>query len=333
MEEVPIRQPGPTEVLVKIKAAAICGTDIHIYQWNNWAANLYQGRLPMPMGHEFCGVVEAVGSEVSTIQVGDRVCAETHLFCGSCDKCKQNMENICDNLTLFTQYGAGCFSEYTTVPAACLIKVPEALSDIEGALMEPFGVAVYAVETAQISGRSVLIQGCGPIGLLAILAARALGASRVYAVEAEPYRIELAKQAGADEVLDPMSGQVPERIMELTGGIGVRSVCEFTGNIRAIETGFRCIAKGGRYVFTGLPAQKLELDIAKDLVNKELTLIGCYGRKIYQTWVTAFELLLSGKVDLSSVVTHRSPLTDYEAAFQAAVSRKSGKVVLLNQAL
>lgn len=329
--EAPVREPGYGEALVKISMSAICGSDLHIYAWNNWAQNLYRDILPMPMGHEFCGTVEKTGEGVTDLTAGTRVSAETHIWCGSCDKCRRGMNHICDNLQLFSKTKAGCFSTYTTVPAKCLIPLPDTVSDLEGSLMEPFGVAVRAVEEAQVSGQSVLIQGCGAIGLMAVQAAKALGACQIIALDLDRYRLDLALELGADYVVDPARSDPVKQVLELTNGIGIRRICEFTGNIGAIQTGFRYIAKGGRYIFTGLPSRKLELDVVRDLVNREITMQGCYGRKIYQTWNTCFDLIESGKVDLSKAATHRYPLSAYKEAFQTALGRQCGKVLFMNQ--
>lgn len=325
--DVPVREPNENEVLVKIKSASICGTDMHIYDWNSWAQKMYFGKLPMPLGHEFCAEVVRVGNGVKSVKIGDRVSAETHISCHTCDKCLQGRENICDNLQVFSKSNAGCFSEYSTVPVSCLVKVPDELNDEECSLLEPFGVSIYAVETAQISGKSVLFQGCGPLGMMGIQVAKALGASRIYAAEVDPYRMEKAKELGADAVINPMEEDISERILELTHGIGVRAVCETSGNIKAMEKGFDCLAKGGRYVFSSMPSKKLEVDIAKYIVQRELVMTGCYGRQMFQTWHTAFELLATKKVNLNKIITHRFNLEQYAEAFEVVLSRKSGKVL------
>lgn len=331
LREVPVKKPEKGEVVIKINAASICGSDQHIFAWNAWAQNLYKDILPMPMGHEFCGAVIEIGEDVHNIKVGDRVCAETHIGCGQCDKCKQGMSHICDNLMLFSKTKSGCFSEYTTVTEKCLVKVPDSLSDIEGALMEPFGVSVRAVDAAQTAGKSILIQGCGPLGLMAVQVARAMGASRIFATDLDPYRLKFAKELGADYVIDPANGDITKQILDLTDGIGVRSICEITGSIPAIKKGFEYISKDSRYIFTGLPSQKLEIDVVKDLVNREVLLKGCYGREIPKTWNLAFELLSSGRVDLSKIATHQFALDDYQEAFEVAEGRQCGKILFVNK--
>ena len=331
LREVPVREPGADEVLIKIHAASICGSDQHIYDWNQWAQNLYADILPMPLGHEFCGTVVETGSDVRNVRKGDRVCAETHIACGHCDKCRQGKGHICDNLLLFSKTKAGCFSEYTTVTEKCLIKIPGTLTDKQGALMEPFGVSVRAVEAARIQGQSLMIQGCGPLGLMAIQVARAMGATRIFATDLDPYRLEFARRMGADYVIDPADGDITEQVLSLTDGIGVRSICEITGSIPAAQKGFEYISKGGRYIFTGLPSKKLEVDVVRDIVNREVTLQGCYGREIMRTWNLAFELLASGRVDLSRIITHEFHLDDYQEAFAVTESRKCGKVLFVNE--
>jgi threonine 3-dehydrogenase len=327
--DVPVREPNEDEVLVKINAASICGTDMHIYNWNEWAQGMYEKQLPMPLGHEFCGIVVEIGENVKNVKVGDRVSAETHISCHVCDMCLQGRPNICDNLQVFSKSGAGCFSEYSTVPAECLVKVPENLSNEEASLLEPLGVSIYAVETAQVSGKSILFQGCGPLGMMGIQVAQALGASRIFVVEMDSYRIAVARELGADAVIDATKENVVERIMELTKGTGVRSICETSGSIPAMEIGFQCLAKGGRYVFSSMPSHKLSIDVAKYLVQRELVMTGCYGRQMYQTWHTAFELLGEKRVDLSKIISHRMTLEQYKDAFQAVLSKKSRKVIFL----
>lgn len=284
----------------------------------------------MPMGHEFCGTVLDVGENLKHIKVGDRVCAETHISCGTCEQCRRGRPHICDRLMLFSKTGAGCFSEYTTVTERCLVKVPDFLSDMEGALLEPFGVAVRAVETAQVQGKSILIQGCGPLGLMAIQVAAAMGAGRIFAVDLDPYRLKLAKELGADYALNSEAGDVAEQVLDLTGGLGVHSVCEFTGNIQAVKKGFECLSKAGIYVFVGLPSQTLDVDVVRNLINRELVMRGCYGRELPHTWDVAFDLLASSKIDLSKVVTHQFKLQDYEKAFETAESRQCGKIQFVN---
>jgi threonine 3-dehydrogenase len=331
LRDTDIRRPRRGEALVRVKSAAICGTDLHIYEWNSWAQGLYAEKLPMPLGHEFCGEIVALGEGVERFSIGDRVCAETHLACGTCWQCMQGKPHICENLLLFSESGSGCFSEYTTVPVGFLVKVPEFCSDAEGALLEPFGVAVRAVQTAEISGRTVLIQGCGPIGLMAIPVARALGASRVFAVETEPYRIALAEALGVDMMFNPTQQDVVAAVKEQTGGVGVAAILELTGNIDAIEIGMQCIAKGGDYIFIGLPSKKLSMDVSRHLIIREIVLKGCYGRLIPHTWHSVFNLLKNQKVDILRSVTHRLTLEEYEKAFALSVSRQSGKILFENR--
>lgn len=327
LEEAKIKQPSFGEVLLKINAAAICGTDLHIYDWNQWAADKYGDKLPMPLGHEFCGEVVEVGEGVKNFKKGDRVAGETHLGCGICSQCMQGRPHTCKNLGLFSQSNAGCFSEYTTVPAGFLMKVPPALSDEEGAILEPLGVAVRAVNDADVSGKKVLVLGCGPIGLFAIVVAKTLGALKVFAADTSPYRVELASKLGADEVINSMEVSLSDQVIKLTEGEGVHSLVEFTGNPGAIKDGFKCLQSGGKYVCVGLPSRPVEVDIAKDIVTREIEMKGNYGRLIPETWYLTEELLISKKINVKPIITHCMALDDYEQAFSLANSKECGKIL------
>ncbi len=326
-EEASVRKPAYGEVLLKIKAAAICGTDIHIYEWNRWAAQKYCNNLPLPLGHEFCGEVVELGEGVHNFRIGDRVAAETHLNCGTCSQCRQGRPHTCKQLILFSKCGAGCFSEYTTVPAGYLFPVPNAVSDEEGAVLEPLGVAVRAVDDAGVSGKTVLILGCGPIGLLAVTVAKALGAIKILAADTAPYRLALAAQLGADRVVNTKECSLPEAILEWTENEGVHSVIEFTGNPAAIKDGFKCLQNGGKYVMIGLPSTSVEVDIAGDIVTREIEMKGNYGRLIPQTWYLTANLLTSQKINVRKVITHTFRLDEFDQAFGLALSKNSGKIL------
>ena len=325
--DAPVKKPGRGEVLLKIKAAAICGTDMHIYDWNAWAAGKYGGCLPLPLGHEFCAEVVETGPNVAGFAVGERVAGETHLGCGTCSQCMQGRYHTCENLRIFSQSRAGCFAEYATVPAGFLMKVPDGISDEEAAILEPFGIALRTVWESEVSGRNVLVLGCGPVGLLAIPAVKALGALRVIAADTEDYRTDFAGRLGADYIINPARESMADRVKELTGGDGVDAILEFTGSPQAIKSGLDCLTSGGRMVCAGLPSRPVEIDIAKYVVTKEITLRGLYGRQIPNTWHQAYELIKSGRVDIRPVITHRFPLDRYEEAFRLAESKRCGKIL------
>lgn len=325
--DVPVRKPGKGEVLLKIKAAAICGTDMHIYDWNAWAAGKYVSCLPLPLGHEFCAEVLETGPEVEGFAVGERVAGETHLGCGTCSQCMQGRYHSCENLRIFSQSGAGCFAEYATVPAGFLMKVPDEISDEEATILEPFGIALRTVWESKVSGKNVLVLGCGPVGLLAIPAVKALGALKVIAADTEEYRTDFASRMGAEHTINPATEPVENRVRELTGGNGVDVILEFTGSPAAIKSGLDLIAKGGRMVCAGLPPRPVDIDIAKYMVTREITLRGLYGRQIPNTWYQAYELIKAGKVDIRPVITHRFPLDRYEEAFRLAESKRCGKIL------
>ena len=322
---LPIPAPGMGEVQIRVKSAAICGTDLHIFKWNEWAANTY--RIPLPLGHEFSGEVVAVGTGVQRIAPGDRVTAETHLGCGRCYQCRNGREHTCQNLKLFSQMGLGCFSEYTVLPESMLRIVPKALSNDEASILEPLGVSVRAVYEARVSGEDVWIIGCGPIGLFAIAASKAFGANRVFASDLSPYRLEVAEKVGADYTFDINSVRPSEFILNQTDGNGVGIIIETSGSIKAIQGCFTSLCAGGNLVLVGIPSAQIKLDIVKDIIHREARVWGIYGRRLYETWVQTEKLLLSGKIDINPVLTHRFSLSEHKRAFETAVSGMSGKVL------
>ncbi|MCD8351379.1 MAG: zinc-binding dehydrogenase [Planctomycetaceae bacterium] len=326
LREVPRPDAAPGEALVKVRCVAICGTDLHIFAWNAWAESNY--RPPIPMGHEFCGEVVAVGEGVTHLRTGDRVTAETHLGCGVCPQCRAGRAHTCYSLRLFSKLGCGCFSEYTAVPAAMLRPVPEGVPDTHGAVMEPLGVAARAVDDARVSGSTVLVMGCGPVGLFAVAVAKALGAAQVLAVDVSAQRMELALRVGAAAVFNPVKEDVVACVRAATEGRGVDVVIEASGNPVAIGQCFAALDRGGRMVMVGLPSEPVPIDIVKDIITGERTVIGAYGRRIDHTWLLVERLLRQRVVDVDALLTKPYPLEEYEAAFAAAASGKYGKVLL-----
>lgn len=322
---LPVSTPGKGEVQVQVKSAAICGTDLHLFQWNSWAANNYT--IPLPLGHEFSGEVVAVGPEVYRIKIGDKVTAETHLGCGQCAQCRSGREHTCKNLKLFTKMGLGCFSEYTVLPEPMLRTVPEGISFEESSIMEPLGVSVRAVHEAQVSGEDVWVIGCGPIGLFAVAAANALGANRIFASDLSPYRLNVAKKVGADYTFVANSVTASDFILDKTEDNGVGIIIETSGSIQAIQECFSALSAGGNVILVGIPSAPITLDIVKDMIQCEAKVRGIYGRRLNETWIQTERLLLSGKIDVSPVLTHRFSLAEHEKAFETAVSGNAGKVL------
>ena len=326
LQNIQIPSLGPSDVLVKIKYAAICGTDLHIYEWNQWAAEGYN--VPLLLGHEFCGQVEQIGCEVDMVKVGERVSGETHIGCGCCYQCQIGRSHTCENLKLFSKLGLGCFSEYTVIPQEVVRVVPNLIPDNTAAVLEPLGVSVRAVQEAFISGESVLITGCGPIGLFAVAVAKTLGANMIIASDIFQKRMDLAKRVGADIIIDASSPSFFEQLQKITNGHGVKGLIETSGNPKAIQSALKVLRFGGRAVMVGLPAKPVELDFVKDIITREVTVTGVYGRKLNKTWFEMENLLISGKLNISPVLTHTFSLDEYDKAFNLAASRQTGKILL-----
>ncbi|GAB6932155.1 MAG TPA: L-threonine 3-dehydrogenase [Calditerricola sp.] len=327
LRDVPIPKPGPGEALVQVKATTICGTDVHIYVWDDWAKSRI--RVPQIIGHEFSGVVVDVGPGVTHVKVGDHVSAETHFVCGHCPQCLTGQAHICRDTRILGVDRDGCFAEYVVVPAQNLWKNDPALPFEVASLQEPMGNAVHTVLSGPVAGKTVAILGCGPIGIMAVAVARAAGAAKVFAVDVNPYRLELAKAMGAHVRIHAGEEDPVARVKEATGGSGVDVVCEMSGHPTAIRQGFKMLANGGRMAMLGLPTQEVPLDITNDIVFKGVTVQGITGRRMYETWQQTAGLLASGQVNLEPLITHRFPLERFAEAFELMKSGQCGKIVLI----
>jgi len=322
----PITAIGPHDVLIKIHSASICGTDLHIYKWNDWAARSYQP--PLPLGHEFGGTVICTGDAVTRVREGDIVSAETHLPCGQCRQCRLGRGHTCDNLKLFSRMGLGCFADVIVAPEALLRGVPDGIPIDFATIMEPLGVSVRAVTEVPVTGANVLVVGCGPIGLFAIAAARAYGAGAIMATDLAGYRRSLAQQLGADAVVDPISQPLSDAMPARLAREKFDVVIETSGNEGAFQDALTQTRKGGDIVFASLPERPFSIDMARHVILSEITLRGIYGRRLDQTWLQVETLLRTYGPKLAQVMTHRLPLADFEAAFALAASGQAGKVVL-----
>ncbi len=329
--EIAVPEPGEGEVLVRVHAASVCGTDLHIYDWNEWASTRIT-RLPMTFGHEVAGYVEAVGPEVHHVQAGTFVAAETHIACGHCSTCRTGRAHICENLRILGVDTEGAFAEYVVIPAANAWIVGEGIHPDVASIMEPFGNAVHATFGTEggedLATNPVAVIGCGPIGLFAVGIVRAAGAWKVIAIEPNDYRRELAAKMGADLLVDPKERDPVAAVLEATDGIGAEVVLEMSGNARAIDQGTRMLARGGRMSLLGLPDAPVTLDLSDQVIFKEARLQGITGREMFRTWQQTTTLLSTGRVDVSPVITHRFPLERHEEAFEALASGRSGKVIL-----
>ena len=323
--ERPVPVPGPGDVLLQMDAASICGTDQHLYDWDDWAADTMVP--PRILGHELAGTVAAIGRGVSRVKEGDLVGVESHIACWQCAQCERGDAHLCVGLEVIGVHVDGGFAEYVVVPEANAIE-SNGLDPAVVALQEPMGNAVHAAFAEPIDGRSVLITGCGPIGLCAVGIAKAAGAALVIATDTEAYRLELARSMGADLALDAADPATPERIAQATGGDGVDVVLEMSGAAPALEQALRAVTRGGSISLLGIFGEPPKVDISELVIMKGLRWHGIFGRRIYETWEQT-QALLRGGLDVSPIITHRLPLDRWQEAFDLIASRHAGKVVLL----
>lgn len=315
----------PDTVLVRVLRTSLCGTDLHIYSWDPWA----QSRLkpPLIVGHEFCGIVEAVGERVQHLQVGDFVAGESHITCGVCKPCRLGQAHVCQNTRILGVDIDGCFAPYIAVPAANAQKTDPRIPPEVATVQDPLGNAVHTVLTAPVAGSTVLITGCGAIGLFSIAVAKACGATRIYATEVRPYRRQLAEQMGADRVFDPQVDDVLSIIRRETDGLGVDVALEMSGHPSAVALITEAIRPGGHISLLGLFTQPVPIDL-NALIFKAVQVHAILGRQLYATWEAMQSLLASGKLDIRPAITHILPWQEYERAFELTASGMAGKVVL-----
>jgi len=326
LREVPVPKIGPTDVLVRVEAASVCGTDLHIFNWDPWAQNRI--KPPLIPGHEFCGIVERVGEDVTTVKPGDFVSAEMHVACGKCLQCRTGQQHICQNVKIIGVDTDGAFAEFVKIPEANIWKLDPELPREWGSLLDPLGNAVHTVLAGEIATKTVAVVGCGPIGLFAIAVAKLCGASLVFAVEVNPYRRGLATKMGADIVLDPASDDVVARIHQATGGIGVDVLLEMSGHQDGIRQGFRALRTGGRASLLGIPSREVTMDLAADVIFKGAIVQGINGRKMYETWYQMEALLKGGKLDLDPVISHHIPLREFSKAMDLLKGGEASKIIL-----
>jgi threonine 3-dehydrogenase len=330
--EVPVPRPGPAEVLIRVDAASICGTDLHIFRWDAWASRRMGDLLPLTFGHEVAGVVVATGPEVHHIRPGAFVSAEGHLYCGFCRLCRSGRAHICERLRLLGVDVDGAFAEYLALPERNTWEVDARIAPDVASIHDPFGNAVhtaFAGGAAELATASVAVLGCGPIGLFAVGICRAVGARQVVAVEPNEFRQSLAKQMGADVVVDPTREDPVEAVRAATDGAGAEVVLEMSGVPAVVAQGTRMLALGGRMALLGLPTEAVSLDLSDQVIFKAARLFGVTGREIFRTWQQATVLLATGMVDVGPVITHRFGLEAFDEAFETTASGRSGKVVLL----
>jgi len=325
LAEVDVPAAGPADVLVKVRACSICGTDYHIYSWDQWSA----GRVkpPLVFGHEFSGEVVAAGPAAKGVKVGDFVSAETHIACGTCFLCRTGQAHVCQNVAIIGVDRPGAFAEYVAIPAENAWQNPSDMSPEVASIQEPLGNAVHTTLSGDVAGRTVAVLGCGPIGLMAVAVARAAGAAAVYATDVSPYRLDLARAVGATRAIDAR-GDAQAEIINATSGLGVDVVLEMSGSPLALKQAWRLARFGGRVSILGIPSRPVEVDLANDIVFRGLTVHGITGRRMYDTWHQVRGLLSSGRLDVTPLITHRLRLEDFEAGMTLMAAGQCGKIVM-----
>ena len=326
MTDVPAPRPGPGEVLLQVKAASICGTDLHIRKWDPWAAEHVVP--PLVVGHEMCGIVIEHGQGVAEPGLGTLVSVESHVVCGTCSWCRTGKGHLCPNTRILGVHRDGVFAEYVAVPSENAWPDPEDMPLSIASLQENFGNAVHTISIPPIEGRKVLVTGCGPVGVMAVAAAKAAGARAVYATDVSAYRLELAVRMGADVTVNASHDDVVSTILEATDGEGIDALLEMSGAPTALDEGLHLLKPGGEAALLGLTSHPVTLDIDDRIIFKGASVHGVVGRRLWDTWYRMRAMLRSGLVDLAPLVTHRFTLDDYEHAFDLMAAGQCGKVVM-----
>jgi threonine 3-dehydrogenase len=317
--------PAEGEIILGVRATSLCGTDSHIYQWDDWARQRI--RPPRILGHEMYGEVMAVGKNVTTIRVGDRVAAESHITCGQCFQCLTGNAHVCKNYTILGIDRHGSFADYVSLPEKVCWRTATEIPAELACLQEPLGNSVHAVLTEDVSGHSLLVTGCGPTGLFAIAVARTAGASTIIATDISAYRLELARRVGADLAFNPQKTS-PEMIREHTGGEGVDTALEMSGHPSAVHLCLEYVKNAGRVSLFGIPSESVSMDLAKEIIFKGIRVHGITGRRLFDTWYRLAGLFRAG-LNIRPIVTHTLPLAQFNAGFELIHAGQCGKVVLI----
>ena len=328
IREVPIPEPGPGEILVRVLAASVCGTDVHIERWDPWAQENF-GPPPMTFGHEMAGVVVARGPGATRIALGELIAAETHWVDWTCYQCRTGRAHVCQHMRILGVHVPGSFAQYVVLPEVNA-WVSEGLEPEIAALQEPLGNAVFSAFVEEVAGQTAVVTGCGPIGLMSIGVLKMAGARAVYATDINPERLAMAEKMGADLVLDARD-DVVGRLRAETDGNGVDIVLEMSGSSAALHQGLAAVTNGGRVSLLGTHAVPATIDLSKEIIFKGLRIYGITGRRLWDTWYRTTALLEEG-LDISPIITHRLPLSQYAQAFDLVASGHAGKIVLLPQA-
>ncbi|WP_100623375.1 L-threonine 3-dehydrogenase [Candidatus Coxiella mudrowiae] len=324
LSEVPTPKPERDEVLIKIKKTAICGTDLHIYKWDEWAQKTIL--VPMHVGHEFVGEIVEMGQDIKGFNIGDRVSGEGHITCGYCRNCRAGKRHLCRNTLGVGVNRPGAFADYLVIPSCNAYKILPQISDNIAAILDPFGNAAHSALEFDLVGEDILITGAGPVGLMAAAIARHVGARYVVITDVNEYRLALAKKIGVTLAVNPTSTALTKVIEKLGMTEGFDIGLEMSGNAEAFRSMLTVMNNGGRIAFLGIPPAPFAIDWNL-VVFKSLTIKGIYGRRMFETWYKMINLLQSG-LDISPVITHEFPLKDFQQAFDVMLSGKAGKVIL-----
>jgi threonine 3-dehydrogenase len=324
LTDIPMPEIGVNDVLIKIKKTGICGTDIHIYNWDEWA----QKTIPVPMaiGHEFMGEIAAIGSEVRGFSVGDRVSGEGHITCGHCRNCRAGKQHLCRNSIGIGVNQQGCFAEYLALPAQNTFLLPKQISDDVAAILDPFGNATHTALSFNMVGEDVLITGAGPIGIMAVAIAKKIGARQVVISDVNDYRLGLAKKMGADRTINVERESIQDVMTELDIREGFDVGLEMSGNAKGFNELLKVMNNGGHVAVLGIPPKDTVIDWNL-VIFKGLVLKGIYGREMFETWYKMVSLIQAG-LDLQPVITHHFAATDFQKGFDVMRSGQAGKVIL-----
>ncbi|MEO8481601.1 MAG: L-threonine 3-dehydrogenase [Acidobacteriota bacterium] len=324
MQDVPEPTIGHNDVLIRVRRTSICGTDLHIFNWDAWAEKTIP--VPMVVGHEYCGEVVQIGSEVAGIKPGDRVAGEGHVTCGHCRNCRAGRRHLCRNTVGVGVNRPGCFAEYISIPAANAFKLPDSIDDDTGAILDPFGNATHTALSFSVVGEDVLITGAGPIGIMAAAIARFVGARHIVISDVNEYRLELARRMGATLAINATTTSLDDAMKQLGMEEGYDVGFEMSGHGAAFRDMLRTMNHGGSIAILGIPPAEIAIDW-NQVIFKALTLKGIYGREMFETWYKMASLLQSG-VDIAPVITHRFAAADYAQAFEVIATGQSGKIIL-----
>lgn len=324
MQDVPMPEYGVNDVLIKIKKTAICGTDIHIYNWDDWA----QATIPVPMtvGHEFYGEIVDIGSEVKGIPLGSRVSGEGHITCGYCRNCRAGKRHLCRNTVGVGVNRPGCFAEYLALPASNVLLLPDDVTGDQAAILDPFGNAAHCALAFNMVGEDVLITGAGPIGIMAVAIARHIGARHIVITDVNDYRLGLALKMGATRAINVSREPLFDVMGELGMTEGFDVGLEMSGNPQAFNDMVKIMNHGGHIAMLGIPPAEMALDW-NQVIFKGLVIKGIYGREMFETWYKMISMLQSG-LDISPVMTHHFSVDDFQKGFEIMASGQSGKVIL-----